>query len=105
MGGAAGLRVNIDHDAADDRCAVGDFEAVGHMCQEFLDAVMGFHAQNRILRPNHANIGQVTRSARQNSLICGLYVRVRPNDDTGTSIEIVSEGGLFGCRFGMEIKE
>ena len=63
------------------------------------------HADDRIVRAGHADVGEVSRALGQDALVGGLDMRVRADNGGDAAVEMPAHGDFFGCRFGMEVDE
>ena len=73
--------------------------------RETEDGGVRVHADDRIPRAGHPDVGDIGGAFGQNDFIgCG-NVRVRADNGGDPSVEIPAEGVLLGSRFGVEIDE
>ena len=62
-------------------------------------------ADDRVVRPGHADVGQVGRALRQDPLVGRLHVRVRADDGGDLAVEVPAHRDLLGGRLGVEVHE
>ena len=62
-------------------------------------------ADDRIVRPGHARVGQAGRALRQDPFVGGLHVRVRADHGRDEAIEVPAHGDLLRGRLGVEVHE
>jgi len=104
--GLSGGFVNVDHDGVHLDVALGDDEAGGHGIVEkvFQDAVL-FHADDRIVRAGHADVGDVGGPGGQHAEISRWDVRVRANHSGYLAIQVPAHGDFFRCGLGVHVDE
>src|SRR5665213_833496 len=73
----SGRFVGIDDDGVQSRVAGGGFEAARKAGQKTAERGLHFDADDGIVRPRHAGIGQKGGALRQDALVRGLHVRMR----------------------------
>ena len=68
-------------------------------------AACDLDADDRIVRPGHADVGQVGGALRQDALVGGLHVRVRADDRRDLAVEVPAHRDLLRGRLGVEVDE
>ncbi len=63
------------------------------------------HADHRVARPAHADVGDERRAARQEPLVGRLDVGVGPDDRRDLAVEVMAHRGLLARGLGVEVHE
>ena len=72
---------------------------------EMVEHILFSGADDGIMGARHSNVGDVCRTARENPLIRGLNVRMRPNDCRHPPVGVPAHGYLFGGCLRVEIQK
>ena len=77
----------------------------GIAVEELAERRLDLDADDRIVRPGHADVGQIRGALRQNALVGGLHVRVRADDGRDLAVEMPAHRDLLRRRLGVEVHE
>src|SRR3954453_8988582 len=89
---AAGRRIDVDLDGVEDHGPLAHLEPRRQGVDESRDDRSRIEAVDAPDRAGHADVGLVRRAVREDPLVAGDDVRMRPDDDADPAVEIHPEG-------------
>src|SRR5215472_10534265 len=101
----ARIRIAVDRHGAETHISRGRLEAHRHPVEELSHNQFLLYPDYAVVRSAHSHIGDIRRPVRQNTFVGCRYVRMRTHDCSNASVEIPTEGNLFGRRLGVYIHE
>src|SRR5436190_1446565 len=96
--------IAFDAHSAKTHITSGGFEAHGHVAKKPADDQLFLDADHAVVRAGHADIGDVGRATRKDTLVGGGDMRVSAENSSNAAIEIPAERVLLRCSFGMNIE-
>ena len=104
--GKAGRIVDIDQQPGDRSRADGGLEAPARdFCQEAVDRLVAFHAENGIVIAAHAGIRHVGRATGQHARVGRRRVRMGADHGARSTVEKQPQRLLFARCLGVEINQ
>jgi len=85
--------------------ARGRLKARRHPAQKALNDQLFFHPDHTVVRPSHADIGDVSRAFGQDGFIGRGNMRVRAHNGSGAPVEVPAKGNFLRRSLGVKINK
>src|ERR1700757_958316 len=85
--------------------AGGYFETCRQAVQEFLDDAHTVHPDHAVMRPGHADIGDVRGAFGQHTLVGGGHMGMGADDGGDAAVEIPAESNLFASGLRVHVHQ
>src|ERR671923_233710 len=100
----AAVRITLDEDALDPHVTRRGFEANWHRGAHASDCEVGLDADDVVVRPRHASIGDRRCSAALHARVVRLHVRMCSDHGRDLSVQPVRHRNLLARRFAVHVQ-